>query len=72
MVDFRARKSFVWLSCHAFSSGKKMKKKDLFGREVLRGRLRQKEVVLLLCSESHEDAMDLTRAGGVVDKRLDG
>lgn len=39
--------------------------------QVLRGKHLDREVVLFLCSESHEDAIDLTRENAVVDQYED-
>lgn len=37
--------------------------------QTLRGELLGREVALICCGEAHEDAVDLTREGGVIDAR---
>ena len=38
--------------------------------QTLRGELLGREVVLVVCGEAHEDAIDLTRRGAIVERNL--
>ncbi|CAE7884695.1 unc-104, partial [Symbiodinium sp. KB8] len=62
-------------SAASTSSGKgKVKSLKLCGPskiQVLRGQLRGRKVALICCSEAHEDAIDITRKDGIVDKYED-
>ena len=37
--------------------------------QLLQGKLFDKQVALILCGESHEDAVDVTRKGGIFDAK---
>eukprot|EP00439_Symbiodinium_sp_Y106_P082559 s117_g22.t1 len=62
-------------SAASTSSGKgKVKSLKLCGPskiQVLRGQLRGRKVAMICCSEAHEDAIDITRKDGIVDKYED-